>query len=119
VRSYDRTTTLGAQGGADVVDYEIRETYEGRRSPSGEQPSKRIGVVDQESIDTAIEDVRNAAVDRDRLALQQAGGIYAGLDKMRPKVQPTPLTEPKRARLRARLNPEAEDAIQRKTGSSD
>jgi glutathione-regulated potassium-efflux system protein KefB len=54
--------------------------------------------------------------DRDRLALQQAGGIYAGLDKVRPKVEPTPLTEPKRA-ARA-LNPAAEDAIQRKGDSS-
>ena len=49
--------------------------------------------------------------------LQQAGGIYAGLEKIRPKVQPTPLTEPKRA-ARA-LNPEAEDAIERETGSSN
>ena len=49
--------------------------------------------------------------------MQQAGGIYAGLEKVRPKVQPTPLTEPKRV-ARA-LNPEAEDVIERETGSAD
>jgi glutathione-regulated potassium-efflux system protein KefB len=110
VRSYDRTTTLALR--ARDVDYEIRETYESAIA-FGRATLEEIGV-DQESIDTVIEDVRTR--DRDRLALQQAGGIYAGLDKIRPKVQPTPLTEPKRA-ARA-LNPEAEDAIQRKSGSS-
>jgi monovalent cation:proton antiporter-2 (CPA2) family protein len=110
VRSYDRTTTLALR--ARDVDYEIRETYESAIA-FGRATLEEIGV-DQESINTAIEDVRTR--DRDRLALQQAGGIYAGLDKVRPKVEPTPLTEPKRA-ARA-LNPEAEDAIQRKSDSS-
>ncbi len=111
VRSYDRTTTLALR--ARDVDYEIRETYESAIA-FGRATLEEFGV-DRESIDTLIEDVRTR--DRDRIALQQAGGIYAGLDKIRPKVEPTPLTEPKRA-ARA-LNPEAEDAIQRKTGSSD
>ncbi|HEV3104297.1 MAG TPA: NAD-binding protein, partial [Trinickia sp.] len=111
VRSYDRTTTLALR--ARDVDYEIRETYESA-IVFGRATLQEFGV-DQESIDTLIEDVRTR--DRDRIALQQAGGIYAGLDKIRPKVQPTPLTEPKRT-ARA-LNPEAEDAIKRKTGSSD
>jgi glutathione-regulated potassium-efflux system protein KefB len=111
VRSYDRTTTLALR--ARDVDYEIRETYESAIA-FGRATLQEFGV-DQESIDALIEDVRTR--DRDRIALQQAGGIYAGLDKIRPKVQPTPLTEPKRA-ARA-LNPEAEDAIQRETGSSD
>jgi glutathione-regulated potassium-efflux system protein KefB len=110
VRSYDRTTTLALR--ARDVDFEIRETYESALA-FGRATLEEVGV-DQESIDAAIEDVRTR--DRDRLAMQQAGGIYAGLDKIRPKVQPTPLSEPKRA-ARA-LNPEAEDAIQRKTGSS-
>jgi glutathione-regulated potassium-efflux system protein KefB len=110
VRSYDRTTTLALR--ARDVDYEIRETYESAIA-FGRATLEEIGV-DQESINTAIEDVRTR--DRDRLALQQAGGIYAGLDKVRPKVEPTPLTEPKRA-ARA-LNPAAEDAIQRKSDSS-
>jgi glutathione-regulated potassium-efflux system protein KefB len=111
VRSYDRTTTLALR--ARDVDYEIRETYESAIA-FGRATLEEFGV-DQESIDALIEDVRTR--DRDRIALQQAGGIYAGLDKIRPKVEPTPLTEPKRA-ARA-LNPEAKDAIQRKTGSSD
>ena len=110
VRSYDRTTTLALR--ARDVDYEIRETYESAIA-FGRATLEEIGV-DQESINTAIEDVRTR--DRDRLALQQAGGIYAGLDQIRPKVQPTPLTEPKRT-ARA-LNPAAEDAIQRKSDSS-
>jgi glutathione-regulated potassium-efflux system protein KefB len=111
VRSYDRTTTLALR--ARDVDFEIRETYESAIA-FGRATLQEFGV-DQESIDALIEDVRTR--DRDRIALQQAGGIYAGLDKIRPKVEPTPLTEPKRA-ARA-LNPEAEDAIERKTGSSD
>jgi monovalent cation:proton antiporter-2 (CPA2) family protein len=110
VRSYDRTTTLALR--ARDVDYEIRETYESAIA-FGRATLEEFGV-ERESIDALIDDVRTR--DRDRIALQQAGGIYAGLDKIRPKVQPTPLTEPKRA-ARA-LNPEAEDAIQRKTGSS-
>ncbi|HLL26164.1 MAG TPA: monovalent cation:proton antiporter-2 (CPA2) family protein [Xanthobacteraceae bacterium] len=110
VRSYDRTTTLALR--ARDVDYEIRETYESALA-FGRASLAELGF-DQETIDAGIEDVRSR--DRDRLAMQQAGGIYAGLDKVRPKVQPTPLTEPKRA-ARA-LNPEAEEAIQRKTEPS-
>jgi glutathione-regulated potassium-efflux system protein KefB len=111
VRSYDRTTTLALR--ARDVDYEIRETYESAIA-FGRATLEEFGV-DQESIDALIDDVRTR--DRDRIALQQAGGIYAGLDKVRPKVQPTPLSEPKRA-ARA-LNPEAENVIERETGSSD
>jgi len=111
VRSYDRTTTLALR--ARDVDFEIRETYESALV-FGRATLEEVGV-DQEAIDAAIEDVRTR--DRDRLAMQQAGGIYAGLDKVRPKVQPTPLSEPKRAAKA--LNPEAESAIQRKTEPED
>ncbi|HXY90602.1 MAG TPA: monovalent cation:proton antiporter-2 (CPA2) family protein, partial [Xanthobacteraceae bacterium] len=102
VRSYDRTTTLALR--ARDVDFEIRETFESAIA-FGRATLEELGR-DQETVDSTIEDVRTR--DRDRLALQQAGGLYAGLEKIRPKVQPTPLAEPKRT-ARA-LNPEAEDA---------
>jgi len=111
VRSYDRTTTLALR--ARDVDYEIRETYESAIA-FGRATLLELGV-EQDAVEEAIDDVRTR--DRDRLALQQAGGIYAGLDKVRPKVQPTPLSEPKRA-PRA-LNPEAESAIKEKPEPSD
>ncbi len=59
-----------------------------------------------------IEDVRTR--DKDRLALQVAGGPTAGLDVLhRPRVQPEPLTGPRRA---ARpLNPDAEEVITRES----
>jgi len=110
VRSYDRTTTLALR--ARDVDFEIRETFESAIA-FGRATLEELGR-DQETVDSTIEDVRTR--DRDRLALQQAGGLYAGLEKIRPKVQPTPLAEPKRT-ARA-LNPEAEDAIRRKAGPS-
>ena len=110
VRSYDRTTTLALR--ARDVDFEIRETFESAIA-FGRATLEELGR-DQETVNAAIEDVRTR--DRDRLALQQAGGLYAGLEKTRPKVQPTPLAEPKRT-ARA-LNPEAEDAIRRKAGPS-
>lgn len=106
VRSFDRASTLALLGRG--VDYEIRETFESAIS-FGRATLAELGAAD-ETIDEVIGDVR--ARDRDRLALQQAGGIYAGLDKVkRAKPKPEPLTGKKRESQA--LNPEAKDVIDR------
>jgi hypothetical protein len=92
VRSYDRRHTLELV--AKGVDFEIRETFESAVKFGGAALSA-IGV-DPETVEMTLEDLRNR--DRERLALQQAGGMLAGTDVLhRPEVQPEPLTGPKRA----------------------
>jgi monovalent cation:proton antiporter-2 (CPA2) family protein len=106
VRSFDRASTLALLG--KNVDYEIRETFESAIS-FGRATLAELGA-DDETIEELIEDVRSR--DRDRLALQQAGGMYAGVDKMkRVKPKPEPLTGKKRESQA--LNPEAKDVMER------
>jgi monovalent cation:proton antiporter-2 (CPA2) family protein len=110
-RSYDRRHTLELL--AKGVDYEMRETIESALAFGGEA-LRALGVSEEDAL-AAIEDIRNR--DRERLALQQAGGMYAGLDVLhRPRVEPEPLTGPRREG-RA-LNPEAADAIKREKKAS-
>jgi monovalent cation:proton antiporter-2 (CPA2) family protein len=104
VRSFDRRHTLELIGKG--VDFEIRETFESAVTFGGAALAA-MGV-DPETVDSTLEDLRNR--DRERLALQQAGGMLAGVDVLhRPEVQPEPLTGPKRAAQA--LNPETEEAI--------
>jgi voltage-gated potassium channel Kch len=106
VRSFDRASTLALLGKG--VDYEIRETFESAIS-FGRSTLSELGVAD-DTIDEVIEDLRTR--DRDRLALQQAGGIYAGTDTLkRAKPKPEPFTGKKRESQA--LNPEAKDVIDR------
>jgi len=106
VRSFDRASTLALLGKG--VDYEIRETFESAIS-FGRSTLSELGV-DDATIDAVVEDLRTR--DRDRLALQQAGGIYAGADTLkRAKPKPEPLTGKKRESQA--LNPEAKDVIDR------
>jgi monovalent cation:proton antiporter-2 (CPA2) family protein len=104
VRSFDRRHTLELV--ARGVDFELRETFESAIRFGGEA-LKAIGI-DAATAVTVMEDVRSR--DRERLALQEGGGMYAGLDVLhRPRLEPTPLTSPRRA---ARpLNPDAEEVI--------
>jgi monovalent cation:proton antiporter-2 (CPA2) family protein len=105
VRSFDRASTLALL--SKNVDYEIRETFESAIE-FGRATLAELGAND-ETIEDIIEDVRTR--DRERLALQQAGGLYAGADKMRRiKPKPEPFTGKKRASQA--LNPEAKDAIE-------
>jgi voltage-gated potassium channel Kch len=102
VRSYDRRHSLRliARG----VDFELRETFEsalafGRRALEG------LGL-DPERAQAVEEFVR--ARDLDRLALQQAEGVSAGLELFGSRyVQPEPLSPPRRETVA--LNPEASD----------
>jgi hypothetical protein len=91
----------------------MRETIESALVFSGE--ALRTLGVSEEDAQAAIDDIRSR--DKERLALQQAGGMYAGLDVLhRPRVEPEPLTGPRREG-RA-LNAEAEDAIKREKQAS-
>jgi len=102
VRSYDRRHSLRliARG----VDFELRDTFEsalafGRRALEG------LGL-DSERAQAVEEFVR--ARDLDRLAIQQAQGVSAGLELFGARyVQPEPLSPPRRETVA--LNPEASD----------
>lgn len=90
VRSYDRAHTLALR--AEGVDYELRETFESGIE-FGRKTLESLGLSEQNSHDIAKE-VRHR--DEERLALQEAEGIAAGLDKILTKpVKPEPLVKPK------------------------
>lgn len=85
-RSYDRGHTL--QLLAHEVDYELRETFESAMS-FGRETLVAIGIrPDRAAI---VEDFLRTR-DRDRLAVQQAEGIYGGLDLLRTRPTPAPLS---------------------------
>jgi len=89
-RSYDRGHTL--QLLAKNVDYELRETFESANK-FGRKTLEAVGIdADRAAI---VEDfIRNR--DRDRVAIQQAEGIYAGIDLLRKRPTMTPFSEPQR-----------------------
>ncbi|HLH89772.1 MAG TPA: monovalent cation:proton antiporter-2 (CPA2) family protein [Xanthobacteraceae bacterium] len=102
VRAYDRRHSLRliARG----VDFELRETFEsalafGRRALEG------LGLDPERA--QAVEDFVRAR-DLDRLAIQQAQGVSAGLELFGSRyVRPEPLSPPRRETVA--LNPEASD----------
>ena len=102
VRSYDRRHSLRLI--AKGVDFELRDTFEsailfGRRALEG------LGL-DPERAQAVGDFVR--ARDLDRLAIQQAQGVSAGLELFGARfVQPQPLSPPRRETVA--LNPEASD----------
>jgi voltage-gated potassium channel Kch len=105
-RSYDRGHTL--QLLANDVDYELRETFESAMK-FGRKTLEAIGMdADRAAI---VEDFIRTR-DRDRIAIQQAEGIYAGIDLLRRRPVMAPFSEPQRAG-RA-LNEEAEEIIEEK-----
>jgi monovalent cation:proton antiporter-2 (CPA2) family protein len=102
-RSYDRGHTL--QLLTKNVDYELRETFESALV-FGRKTLEAMGVdPDRAAI---VEDfIRNR--DRDRVAIQLAEGIYAGIDLMRQRPTMTPFSEPQRGAQA--LNEEAGELI--------
>jgi glutathione-regulated potassium-efflux system protein KefB len=105
VRSFDRRHSLQLIGKG--VDLEVRETYEsallfGRKTLEG------LGL-DPERAAEVEEFVRRR--DLDRLVLQQAEGITAGLDLLRAQMAQEPLSKP--ARETRPLNPEAQEIVRR------
>jgi len=102
-RSYDRGHAL--QLLAKDVDFELRETFESAMR-FGRETLVAIGIdADRAAI---VEDFIRTR-DRDRLAVQQAEGIYAGADLLRTRPTPTPLSAVQRD-ARA-LNMEAGELI--------
>src|SRR5436190_6782427 len=102
-RSYDRGHTL--QLLARNVDYEMRETFESALV-FGRKTLEAVGIdADRAAI---VEDFIRTR-DRDRIAIQQAEGIYAGIDLLRKRPTMTPFSEPQRG-PRA-LNQEAGELI--------
>jgi len=102
-RSYDRGHTL--QLLAKNVDYELRETFESAMR-FGTQTLVAMGIdADRAAI---VEDFIRTR-DHDRIAVQQAEGIYAGIDLLRTRPTPTPFGEVQRG-ARA-LNMEAGELI--------
>jgi glutathione-regulated potassium-efflux system protein KefB len=104
VRSYDRRHSLRLI--AKGVDLELRETFEsalafGRRALEG------LGLNPERAQE--VEDFVRAR-DLDRLAVQQAEGVSAGLELWQARlVQPEPLSAPRREAKS--LNPQGEDVI--------
>ena len=102
VRSYDRRHSLRLI--AKGVDFEMRETFEsamefGRRTLEG------LGL-DPERAQAVADFVRQR--DLERLVLQQAEGVSAGLELLQTRlVQPEPLSQPRHEALA--LNPPAPD----------
>ena len=102
VRSYDRRYSLRliARG----VDFELRETVESALV-FGRRALESVGLDAARA--QAVEDFVRAR-DLDRLALQQAEGVSAGLELFGSRyVQPEPLSPPRRETVA--LNPEASD----------
>jgi monovalent cation:proton antiporter-2 (CPA2) family protein len=105
VRSFDRRHSLQLIGKG--VDFELRETYEsalvfGRKTLEG------LGL-DPDRAAEVEEHVRRR--DLERLALQQAEGVSAGLDLLRAQMAQLPLSKP--AREVKPLNPEAQEIVRR------
>ncbi len=101
VRSYDRRHSLRLI--AKGVDFELRDTFESALV-FGRQALEALGLDPERA--QAVEDFVRAR-DLDRLALQQAQGLSAGLELLQTRlVQPEPLSEPRREAQS--LNPAAE-----------
>jgi CPA2 family monovalent cation:H+ antiporter-2 len=90
VRSYDRTHSIELRKSG--VDYELRETLESALL-FGRRTLQALGDSEDRALDIA-EDVRRR--DEERLSIQVAEGIYAGMDKLHNKPVPEPLTPPRR-----------------------
>jgi monovalent cation:proton antiporter-2 (CPA2) family protein len=109
VRAFDRAHTLELI--AKGVDFELRETFESALA-FGRRSLEALGV-EPDRASAVEEDVRSR--DLARLALQQAEGLLAGIELLRPTrpVEPEPLSLPEREGVA--LNPEAEDIIRHET----
>ncbi len=103
VRAYDRRHSL--QLIAKGVSFELRETYE-LALAFGRKTLEALGLDPERAL--AVEEfVRRR--DLDRLALQQAEGISAGLDLLHTTMVQEPLSKP--AGEARPLNPEAQDIV--------
>src|SRR3954454_20956635 len=110
-RSFDRGHTL--QLLARNVDFELRETFESAMR-FGRRTLEAIGI-DSDRADIVQDFIRSR--DRERIAIQQAEGIYAGIDLLRKRPTMTPFSEvPRGARP---LNEEADEIIHSETEDAE
>jgi monovalent cation:proton antiporter-2 (CPA2) family protein len=110
VRSYDRRHSLQLIGKG--VEFELRETYESALL-FGRKALEALGLNEERAL--AVEQfVRRR--DLERLALQQAEGISAGIELLRTTMVQEPLSKPTRAAKP--LNPEARDLVRPPPGES-
>jgi glutathione-regulated potassium-efflux system protein KefB len=92
VRSFDREHTLKL---IEVgVDYQVRETFDAAMA-FGEAALKELGIAPDEAAEVAAEVRRR---DAERLQLELAGGIMAGVEMLQGnmRMKPKPLIPPKR-----------------------
>ncbi|WP_234185681.1 monovalent cation:proton antiporter-2 (CPA2) family protein [Shinella sp. NM-101] len=94
-RAYDRGHAIDLVHAG--VDFQIRETFESALLFSRET-LKALGEDDDLAAEV-VEDFRD--VDRERLALETVGGIYAGRQLIRGNVQPADIVAARTARERA------------------
>ncbi len=89
VRAFDRGHAIKLIGIG--VDFQLRETFDAA-SAFGEAALRTLGVAPEEAAEISA-DIRRR--DAERLALQVAGGLRAGVDLLHSnRVKPTPLTNP-------------------------
>jgi glutathione-regulated potassium-efflux system protein KefB len=111
VRSYDRRHTL--QLIDKNVDFSVRETFESALV-FGRSALETLGF-EPERAGAVIDFVRSR--DQERLVLQQAGGVAAGIGLLRARMVQVPLSEPEREVKP--LNPEAEAIIESEVAGAD
>ena len=92
----------------EVLPPELRETFESAMT-FGRRTLEAIGL-DAGRADIVEDFIRTR--DRDRIAIQQAEGIYAGIDLLRRRPVMAPFSEPQREGKA--LNEEAEEIIEEK-----
>ncbi len=95
-RAYDRGHAIDLLKAG--VDYQIRETYESALNFSGEV--LQVLGEEEELAAQLVEEYRE--IDRERFALEQVGGIYAGRSLMKGNVQPADVIAAKTGRERER-----------------
>ncbi|WP_430261283.1 monovalent cation:proton antiporter-2 (CPA2) family protein [Neorhizobium sp. IRS_2295] len=104
-RAYDRGHAIDLLKAG--VDYQIRETYNSALSFGGEV-LRALGEADETALQM-VEEFRE--IDRERFALEQVGGIYAGRSLIKGNAQPADIIAAKTARERER-RAAAQDAAQ-------
>ncbi|KQQ72698.1 potassium transporter [Rhizobium sp. Leaf321] len=93
-RAYDRGHAIDLLKAG--VDYQIRETYDSALNFGGEV-LRTLGEADETALQM-VEEFRE--VDRERFALEQVGGIYAGRSLIKGNAQPADIIAAKTARER-------------------
>ncbi|MGE7369344.1 monovalent cation:proton antiporter-2 (CPA2) family protein [Neorhizobium sp. NPDC001467] len=95
-RAYDRGHAIDLLKAG--VDYQIRETYESALDFSGEV--MQVLGEEEDLVARVVEEFRE--IDRQRFAMEQVGGIYAGRSLIKGNAQPADIISARTARERER-----------------